>query len=164
MKRSVLCDASFDATALAEFVEIQKRGADPLGAYGYYIKVVFLGKCEGRKTVFQQQELAQQTPNTNCPVLVDIPVKLLAGDEHSEHVSEILYLSHAVYHHLVSYFYFYFDIQFYVLRTSLCYTLRQMCSISVVADNAMVGYEVGSFLQLPLGKAQSVTMSLSLLL
>jgi len=39
-----------------------------------------------------------------------------------------------------------------MLRTSLCYMLRQMCSISVAADNAMVGYKVGSFLQLPLGK------------
>ena len=63
-----------------------------------------------------------------------------------------------------SIFFIYLEIQFYVLRTSLCYTLRQMCSISVAADNAVVGYEVGSFLQLPLGKAQSVTTSLSLLL
>jgi len=65
---------------------------------------------------------------------------------------------------VVEIFYFIFEIQFYVLRTSLCYTLRQMCSISVAADNAMVGYEVGFFLQLPLGKVQSVTTSLSLLL
>ena len=48
----------------------------------------------------------------------------------------------------------FFEIQIYVLRTSLCYTLRQMWCISVAADNAMVGYEVGSFLQLPLGKEQ----------
>jgi len=49
----VLCDTSFDATALAEFAGIQKRAADSLGAYGQYIKVVFQGKCEDRKTVFQ---------------------------------------------------------------------------------------------------------------
>jgi len=70
LKRLVLCDMSFDATALAEFVEIQRRGTDSLGAYGHYIKIVFQGKCEGRKFVFQQQrpqELAQQTPDTNCP-------------------------------------------------------------------------------------------------
>ena len=84
LKRLVLCDPSFDAIALAKFVEIQKRGADSLGTYGHYIKVVFQGKCEGRKTVFQQQrpqELAQQTPHANCPVVeggVDIPGKFLA--------------------------------------------------------------------------------------
>jgi len=40
LKRLVLCDVSFGATALAEFVKIQKRGADSLGAYAHYIKVV----------------------------------------------------------------------------------------------------------------------------
>ena len=72
LKRLVLCDVSSDATALAEFMEIQKRGADSLGAYGHYTKAVFQGTCEGRKSVFRQQcpqELAQQTPNTNCQSL-----------------------------------------------------------------------------------------------
>jgi len=28
-----------------------------------------------------------------------------------------------------SFFFFFFEIQFYVLRTSLCYTIRRMCNI-----------------------------------
>ena len=55
LKRLVLCDTSFDATALAEFVEIQKRGAGSLGAYGHYIKIVFQGNARAARSVFQQQ-------------------------------------------------------------------------------------------------------------
>ncbi len=93
LKQLVLRDVFFDATALAEFVENQKREAYYMGGYAHYIEVVFQGKCEGRKGVFEQQrpqESAHQTPNTisdEPPVFeggVDIPVKLLAEDEHSD--------------------------------------------------------------------------------
>jgi hypothetical protein len=93
LKRLVLRDISFDATALAEFVENQKRGADSMDGYAHYIKVVFQGRCEGLRAVFEQQcpqGSAQQTPNTianEIPVFeggVNIPVKFLVGDEHGD--------------------------------------------------------------------------------
>ena len=93
LKRLVLRDVSFDATALAEFVEIQKRGAHNMAGYVHYIEVMFQGKCEGRKDVFEQQRpqaSVHQTPNTvsnELPVVeggVDIPIKFLDEDEHSD--------------------------------------------------------------------------------
>ena len=93
LKQLVLRDVSFDATALAEFVENQKREAFNMHGYAHYIEVVFQGKCEGPMGVFEQQrpqESAHQTPNTipdELPVFeggVDIPVKFLAEDEHSD--------------------------------------------------------------------------------
>ena len=93
LKRLVLCDVSFDATALAGFVEAQKERADSMGGYARYIKVVFQGSCEGLRAVFEQQrpqELAQQTPDiisNELPVFeggVDIPITFLAEDEDSD--------------------------------------------------------------------------------
>ena len=93
LKQLVLRDVSFDATALAAFVENQKKEAYSMGGYAHYIEVVFQGKCEGRKGVFEQQRpqgSVHQTPNTipdELPVFeggVDIPVKFLAEDEHSD--------------------------------------------------------------------------------
>ena len=93
LKQVVLRDVSFDATALAEFVENQRREAYSMGGYAHYIEVVFQGKCEGRKGVFEQQcpqGSVHQTPNTipdELPVFeggLDIPVEFLAEDEHSD--------------------------------------------------------------------------------
>lgn len=92
LKRLVLRDVSFDATALAEFVEIQKRGAHDMDGYAHYIEVAFQGKCEGRKGVFERQgpqASVHQTPNTALNELplfeggVDIPIKFLDEDQHS---------------------------------------------------------------------------------
>ena len=95
LKRLVLRDVSFDATALAEFVEIQKRGVREMAGHAHYIEVVFEGHCEGRKGVFEQQRpqaSVPQTPNTGSnklPVFeggVDIPIKSLDEDEHSDDI------------------------------------------------------------------------------
>jgi hypothetical protein len=90
LKRLLLRDASFDATALIKFVESQKTRADSMGGYAYYIDVVFQGECEGLKAVFEQQRPRESTPPTPTTISneltvlkggVNIPVTFISDDE-----------------------------------------------------------------------------------
>ena len=93
LKRLVLCEVSFDATALAEFVETQRSSANSMGGYAYYIEVVFQGECEGPKVLFERQRpqgLTHQMSTTisnELPVFVggvNIPIRFLAEGDHSD--------------------------------------------------------------------------------
>lgn len=93
LKQLVLCDVSFDAVSLAEFVETQRRRASSLDGYAHFIRVVFRGECEGLKAVFdlkRPQELAYSPPDSisnELPALeggVNIPIRFLADDGYDD--------------------------------------------------------------------------------
>ena len=94
LKRLILCDVSFDAIALADFVETQKRRACSLGGYAHYIEVLFRGECVGLKAVFELErprDVAHPPSKAISKELpafedgVNIPISSLVDGEHVDY-------------------------------------------------------------------------------